>query len=107
MDPGETDGMKPPPDPSYRHRFPVEIISHAVWLYHVFNLSLRDVELLLAERGVVVSYETVAALVEEIRPELCQLPAPQAAAAWRQVVSRRGIHPDPGRAALSLACRGS
>jgi putative transposase len=51
--------MKPQPDPSYRHRFPAEIISHAVWLYHVFSLSLRDVELLLAERGVVVSYETV------------------------------------------------
>src|ERR1700688_559975 len=47
--------MKPPPDPHYRHRFPAEIISHAVWLYHVFSLSLRDVELLLAERGVVVS----------------------------------------------------
>ena len=51
--------MKPPPDPHYRHRFPAEIISHAVWLYHVFSLSLRDVELLLAERGVVASYETV------------------------------------------------
>ena len=51
--------MKSPPDPHYRHRFPAEIISHAVWLYHVFSLSLRDVELLLAERGVVVSYETV------------------------------------------------
>jgi putative transposase len=51
--------MKPPPDPGYRHRFPAEIITHAVWLYHVFSLSLRDVELLLAERGNVVSYETV------------------------------------------------
>ena len=51
--------MQPPPDPHYRHRFPAEIISHAVWLYHVFSLSLRDVELLLAQRGVVVSYETV------------------------------------------------
>jgi putative transposase len=51
--------MKPPPDPRYRHRFPAEIISHAVWLYHVFSLSLRDVELILAERGIVVSYETV------------------------------------------------
>src|SRR6476660_2571848 len=49
--------LKPATDP--RHRFPAEIISHAVWLYHVFSLSLRDVELLLAERGVVVSYETV------------------------------------------------
>lgn len=51
--------MKPPPDPHYRHRFPAEVISHAVWLYHVFDLSLRDVELLLAERGITVSYETV------------------------------------------------
>jgi putative transposase len=50
--------MKPPPNPHYRHRFPAEIISHAVWLYHVFSLSLRD-ELLLAERGIAVSYETV------------------------------------------------
>src|SRR6185312_11037069 len=44
--------------PHYRHRFPAELISHAVWLYHVFSLSFRDVELLLAERGIVVSYET-------------------------------------------------
>ena len=51
--------MKLQPDPSYRHRFPAEIISDAVWLYNVFSLSMRDVELLLAERGVVVSYETV------------------------------------------------
>jgi putative transposase len=51
--------MKPPPDPHYRHRFPAEIISYAVWLYHVFSLSFRDVELLLAERGVSVSYETI------------------------------------------------
>ena len=36
----------------YRHRFPAEIIGHAVWLYYVFSLSLRDVELLLAERGI-------------------------------------------------------
>src|SRR5277367_5507124 len=56
---GNSSGMKPQPDPHYRHRFPAEIISHAVWLYHVFSLSLRDVELLLAERGVAVSYETV------------------------------------------------
>jgi putative transposase len=41
------------------HRFPPEIISHAVWLYHRFCLSFRDVEDLLAARGVVVSYEAV------------------------------------------------
>jgi putative transposase len=51
--------MKPPPNPHYRHRFPAELICHAVWPYHVFSLSLRDVELLLAQRGVIVSYETV------------------------------------------------
>ena len=51
--------MKPSPDAHFRDRFPAGIISHAVWLYHVFSLSLRDVELLLAERGVVVSYETI------------------------------------------------
>ena len=46
--------------PSYHgHRFPPEIISHAVWLYYRFCLSLRDVEDLLAERGVIVSYETI------------------------------------------------
>jgi len=41
------------------HRFPVEIIRHAVWLYFRFCLSFRDVEELLAERGVTVSYEAV------------------------------------------------
>jgi putative transposase len=51
--------MRKPPDPHYRHRFPAELISHAVWLYHVFSLRFRDVELLLAERGVIVSYESV------------------------------------------------
>jgi putative transposase len=51
--------MKKPPDPHYRHRFPADLISHAVWLYHVFSLSFRDVELLLAERGIIVSYESI------------------------------------------------
>ncbi len=46
--------------PSYKgHRFPVEIISHCVWLYHRFPLSLRDVQEMMAERGVIVSYETI------------------------------------------------
>ena len=47
-------------EPSYRgHRFPPEIISRAVWLYHRFTLSFRDVEDLLSERGVIVSYEAI------------------------------------------------
>src|ERR687897_776026 len=48
------------PAPRYKnHRFPIEIISHAVWLYFRFWLSFRDVEELLFERGVVVTYEAV------------------------------------------------
>ena len=42
-----------------RHRFPGEVISHAVWLYYRFLFSYREVEMLLAERGIAVSYETV------------------------------------------------
>ena len=42
-----------------RHRFPSEIIRHSVWLYARFTLSYRDVEDLLAERGLDISYETV------------------------------------------------
>jgi len=41
------------------YRFPAEIISHAVWLYHRFCLSFRDVEDLLAKREIVVTHETV------------------------------------------------
>ncbi len=42
-----------------RHRFPPEVIRHAVWLYFRFTLSYRDVEDLLAERGMDVSDETI------------------------------------------------
>jgi len=46
--------------PSYRgFRFPSEIISHAIWLYHRFCLSVREEEELLAERGTTVTYETI------------------------------------------------
>ena len=41
-----------------RHRFPPEIIQHAIWLYLRFTLSYRDVEELLANRGLDISYET-------------------------------------------------
>src|SRR4030081_704635 len=49
-------------------RFPPEIISHAVWLYFRFSLSLRDVEELLAERGVTVTYETIRAWCAKFGP---------------------------------------
>jgi len=41
------------------HRYPPEIIAHCVWLYHRFPLSFREVEELMLQRGVVVSYETI------------------------------------------------
>src|SRR5437868_2174764 len=51
-----------------RHRFPPVIIQHAVWLYLRFTLSYRDVEELLAERGLDVSYETVRSWVLKFGP---------------------------------------
>ncbi len=46
--------------PNYRgYRFPSEIISHAVWLYYRFALSFRDVEDLLAQRSITVTYEAI------------------------------------------------
>ncbi len=38
-------------NPNCHHRFPAKLINHAVWLYHVFSLSFRDSELILAKRG--------------------------------------------------------
>jgi putative transposase len=46
--------------PSYRgFRYPAELISHCVWLYHRFSLSFREVQEMMAQRGVVVSHETI------------------------------------------------
>ena len=56
--------------PSYHgYRFPPEIINHAIWLYHRFCLSSRDVEDLLAERGIQVSYETIRQWCRKFGPE--------------------------------------
>jgi putative transposase len=55
--------------PSYqRHRFPSEIISPAIWLYHRFCLSFREVEELLAELGITVTYETVRQWCQKFGP---------------------------------------
>src|ERR671912_585293 len=51
-----------------RHQFPPDIIRHAVWLYLRFTLSYRDVEELLAERGIAVTYETVRRWVLKFGP---------------------------------------
>jgi len=64
--------MTPEPRSYHRHRFPAEIISHAVWLYYVFSLSLRDVELILAERGVVVTHESIRLWCQKFGAEFAQ-----------------------------------
>ena len=69
-----------------RLRFPAEIIRHAVWLYLRFTLSYRDVEELLAERGLEVSYETIRRWVRKFGPQVRSpaagpTPAPELAVA--------------------------
>jgi putative transposase len=56
---GSFSSMSATPNPYHSFRFPAEVIQHAVWLYHCFSLSLREVELILAARGIVVSYESI------------------------------------------------
>ena len=68
------------------YRFPPEIIQQAIWLYLRFTLSLRDVEDLLAERGIAVSYEFDPALGEPFRADV-----------------RRGLAQTPTQAAHNLA----
>jgi putative transposase len=69
----------PKPTSYQRHRFPPEIIVHVVWLYFRFPLSLRLVEEMLLERGIVVSYETIRRWGQKVRIRLCPAPSPQAA----------------------------
>jgi transposase-like protein len=53
-----------------RHRFPPDVIRLAIWLYYRFTLSLRDVEELLAERGIDASYETVLCWANKFGPAI-------------------------------------
>ena len=55
-----------------RHRFPADVIRHAVWLYFRFNLSFRDVEELLAQRGVYVCYETIRCWTIKFGPQIAR-----------------------------------
>ena len=64
--------MTRPPISYKRHRFPREIIAHAVWLYFRFPLSLRLVEEMLLERGIVVSYETVRRWAMKFGPDFAR-----------------------------------
>lgn len=55
-----------------RHRFSPQIVSHAIWLYLRFNLSLREVEEMLLERGIDVSYETVRRWIAKFSPQIAR-----------------------------------
>jgi putative transposase len=77
-----------------RHRFPPEIIAHAVWLYFRFPLSLRLVEEMLLERGIVVSYETVRRWALKFGPDYARRSASathlhrlNAMAEWKSVAN--------------------
>src|SRR3954452_2607448 len=56
---GSVSAMATSSNPYRGFRFPAEVIEHAVWLYYCFSLSLRDVALILATRGIEVSYESI------------------------------------------------
>src|SRR5918912_2283930 len=72
-----------PPVSYARHKFPPVLIQHAVWLYLRFTLSYRDVEDLLAERGIEVSYETIRRWVRKFGPVFAR--------------RLRHLHPKPSR----------
>jgi hypothetical protein len=78
------------------YRFLSEIIEQAIWLYLRFTLSFRDVEDLLAERGIMVSYETVRRWVNHFGPKIAadlrkRRPKPTAVAASSSAWARRSI----------------
>jgi putative transposase len=93
-----------------RYRFPAEIISHAVWLYHVFSLSLRDVSPILAERGIVVTHESIrdwcqkfgADFARRLRLRRRAIPP---SACGRRAPDAGGIRRPPQVAVLRIVCR--
>ena len=86
-----------------RHRFPASVIVHAVWLYARFTLSFRDVEEMLAERGVDASNETVRRWFLKF---ICLEPSPVTAATEPALASGRGGHHDRQAAFHGAAIRG-
>ena len=74
------------------YRFPPEIIQRAVWLYYRFTLSFRDIEDLLAERGIIVSYETIRRWAIHFGPKIaadlrCRRPKPLRPGIWTKSIS--------------------
>jgi transposase-like protein len=90
-----------------RHRFPAEIIQHAIWLYLRFSLSYRDVEELLAERGLDISCETVRRWVLKFRFRDRATAASASPSVERPMAFGRDGGADRRQADVSLACRRS
>ena len=74
--------MKTSTHPYSGYRFPSTIIAHAVLLYHRFTLSFRDVEDLLAERGITVTYETIRQWCLTFRARISPDTAPSSWPSW-------------------------
>jgi len=77
-----------------RHRLPAEIVAHAVWLYYRFPLSLCDVEDLLAERGITVTFQTVSEWATKFGPKFAH---------ERLIGSAAELSHNPGKFQLPLA----
>src|SRR5258706_9656010 len=76
----------------YGHRFPPEIISYAVWVYDRFCLSFRDVEDLLAERGIIVTYETIRIWCQKFGPDYARKLKRRQGRLRRYSALRRSLH---------------
>jgi putative transposase len=90
-----------------RHRFPPEIIGHAVWLYFRFPLSLRMVEEMLAARGICVTYETVRQWGKKFGKRFSDRIRQRAPARGGKMALGRGRRLDRLGEALALARRRS
>ena len=88
-----------------RHRFPSAVIRQAVWLYFRFTLSIRDVEELLAQRGIDVSREAVRCWVNKFGPLIAANLRHTSCGANRPLASRRDGGEDRRPADVSLARR--
>jgi putative transposase len=87
------------------YRFPPEIIQQAIWLYLRFTLSLRDVEDLLAERGIAVSYETVRRWVNRFGPIIAADLRRRRPKTRRSLASGRSLSENRWPHGLSVASR--
>src|SRR5207247_7657519 len=79
------------------YRFPPEIIQHAIWLYLRFTLSFRDVEELLAERGIDVSHETIRRWVAVFGPMIARRLRAMGPKRIRRGTSMRCLSPSVAR----------